>query len=92
MDESFKCIGKAFQADGQAYEKPRGPIVFVRVFGITRSPLAADRSCIRPGTAATGTHSSVRYDHGKATNMKRICKEYATEKERLCHGVYGSFS
>ena len=56
MEGSFKCIDKAFQANRQAYEKPCGPIVFVLVAGITRSALAADRSCIRPGTAATGTH------------------------------------
>ena len=64
-------------SNGQAYEKPRGPIVFVRVAGITRSPLAADRSCIRPGTAATGTHSSIRYDGA------RLCRHLYANVDSL---------
>ena len=30
-------------------------------------------------------------DHGRATDMKRICSGYARETVRLYHGVYGSF-
>ena len=46
---SFMSVGSLFHADGPDEKNPRGPIVFVRVGGTSRSPMAAERRWDLPG-------------------------------------------
>ena len=57
-----RCLGREFQALGQATMKARGPII-VNVWhaGTRTSPEAVERRCDRPVTPATGVHSMARY-------------------------------
>ena len=59
-DESRRIGGSWFHLDGPEMLNARGPNVFVRVAGITRSSRAAERRCRQPALAETDVHDSMR--------------------------------
>ena len=70
-----RCLGREFQALGQATMKARGPIVNVWHAGTRTSPEAAERRCDRPVTRATGVHSMARYRGAESFRQRKARSE-----------------
>ena len=70
-----RCIGREFQALGQATMKARGPIVKVWHVGTRTSPEAAERRCDRPVTLATEVHSMARYRGAESFRQRKARRD-----------------
>ena len=70
-----RCLGREFQALGQATMKARGPIVNVWHAGTRISPEAAERRCDRPVTPATGVHSMARYRGAESFKQRKARRD-----------------
>ena len=76
-----RCLGREFQALGQATMKARGPIVNVWHAGTRISPEAAEQRRDRPVTPATGVHSMARYRVIQATEGKERHLEFNSRSD-----------
>ena len=68
---SRRATGILFQLSGPEMANARGPSVFVRYAGTTKSPCAAERRWRRPGSLETDLIMSIKYDG--ASPCRHLC-------------------
>ena len=83
-----RCLGREFQALGQATMKAQGPIVNVWHAGTRISPEAAEWRCDHPVTPATGMHSMARYQGAESFRQRKARRDILNSIRNLISSQY----